>query len=362
MGIQDYFLDGNTSQGYLTLVRHVVVGCDNVYIIKGSISKEKTKLFKEISELFEKDNYLVQWLHNPSDEAELDGIIIPEKSIAVIDGSSRNGIEANYGLFSKDRFDLDEVISKEQLYDHKKTIIGLQNEYEIMHKQAYQQFNKGREIHEQKEKLYIAAMDFEKANKVTEDLIKTIFVDISVKVEKPIIAQLFFGASTPNGAVNYIENITSEIKKRYIIKGRSGCGKSTVMRKVAKYAENIGLAVQYFPCGLDPDSLDMIIIPTLSVAIIDGTAPHVIDPTRHTDQVVDMFELCMDKTVETKYDKEFEQLHSNYRDEVRTGTNFLQEAKKARNSLEEYYQEAVNVIALKEKFNEIIAVLTKELR
>jgi hypothetical protein len=54
MSIQHYFLDGNTSQGFVTLVKNVVVACNDVYIIKGSIGKEKTNIFKKISEVYEK--------------------------------------------------------------------------------------------------------------------------------------------------------------------------------------------------------------------------------------------------------------------------------------------------------------------
>lgn len=358
VSIKHFFLDGNTSKGYVTLVKNIVKTINKVYTIKGSLGNEKTKIFKQISENFEKQDLEIYWLHNPSDENKLDGIVIPDKGIAVIDGSARNGIEAKYSNFIERIFDLDEALDKTQLVINKNSIIQMQGEIEQFHEDAYAKFAKGKEIHEQKEELYISAMDFDKANKVTAKLAVNLFHDVTVAKEDPIVEQLFFGAATPNGAVNYIDSITSDIKKRYIIKGRSGSGKSTVMRKIAKYAENVGLAVQQFPCGLDPNSLDMIIIPSLSVAIIDGTAPHVIDPTRPGDEVIDMFELCMDQSIETKFDQRFEDLHVAYKQEMKEGTRLLQEAKQVRESLEQIYQEAVDSTILTEKINEIIADIT----
>ncbi len=48
------------------------------------------------------------------------------------------------------------------------------------------------------------------------------------------------------------------------------------MRRAGKYAIEKGYAVEYFLCSSDPDSLDAIIAKKqeISVAILDGTAPH----------------------------------------------------------------------------------------
>jgi hypothetical protein len=360
MSVKHYFLDGNTSKGYVTLVNHIVNAINNVYIIKGSLKSEKTRIFKQLSEHFEKQNLEIYWLHNPSDEKKLDGIVIPNKGIAFIAGSERNGIESKFSNFVTKVFDLDEVLDHLQLVINKNSIIKMQTEIEQYHEEAYARFAKGKEIHEKKEELYIAAMDFEKANKVTAQLAAKLFHNVSVAPESRSVEQLFFGAATPNGPINYIDNITSDLSKRYIIKGRSGSGKSTVMRKIGKYAENVGLAVQYFPCGLDPNSLDMIIIPTLSVAILDGTAPHVIDPSRPNDEVIDMFELCMDQSVDKKYDQEFHELHVAYKQEMKEGTKLLQEAKKVNDALELIFEEATNQTILREKTKQIIFELTLE--
>lgn len=352
--IKNYFLDGNTSLGYVSLIDNVINNIDKIYIVRGTIGKEKTNVFKSISKKFEQENLAVNWLHNPSNEDLLVGIVIPERSIAFLDGSHRSGFDGKYNGFVEDVFDFSEALDKADLQVHKKAIISLQREYEQLHEEAYKKFAKGKEIHEKKEELYISAMDFEKANKVTAQIASSLFDDLKVDTKQTTVEKLFFGASTPNGAVNYIDNITSDIKKRYIIKGRSGSGKSTLMRKIGHHAESIGLAVQYSPCGLDPNSLDMVVIPALSVAIIDGTAPHVIDATRPADEIIDMFLLCMDQSVEMKYDKEFEGLHAAYKQVVNEGTNLLKEAKTKANLLDEHFEAVLNKDIVLEKTSQIL--------
>ena len=90
----------------------------------------------------------------------------------------------------------------------------------------------------------------------------------------------YAAANTEKGFVSLFDEIFSEKKfsSLYIIKGGPGTGKSTFMYGIASAAEEKGFEAEYYYCSADTDSLDGIIIPALSVAIIDGTAPHTMDP------------------------------------------------------------------------------------
>ena len=70
----------------------------------------------------------------------------------------------------------------------------------------------------------------------------------------------------------------NQLNKIYILKGGPGCGKSSVMKYIADYAEEKGKIVERFFCSSDPNSLDGIILKEEKIAIVDGTAPHQIDP------------------------------------------------------------------------------------
>lgn len=64
----------------------------------------------------------------------------------------------------------------------------------------------------------------------------------------------------------------------HIIKGGPGSGKSGLMRRIGKSAEDCGYDVHYILCSGDPDSLDGVYIPHLHQAWVDGTNPHVREP------------------------------------------------------------------------------------
>lgn len=90
----------------------------------------------------------------------------------------------------------------------------------------------------------------------------------------------FAAANTSAGFVSFFDRIfdPSLLSRLYIIKSGAGTGKSTMIKRTADAAESCGHKVLYFYCSSDPDSLDGILIPSLSFGLTDGTAPHMTDP------------------------------------------------------------------------------------
>ena len=90
----------------------------------------------------------------------------------------------------------------------------------------------------------------------------------------------FLASNSCDGFISYFDTCfdPKDGWKSYIIKGGPGTGKSSFMKKIAKRAEEEGYSVHRCPCSSAPDSLDAVVIPKLKVSVLDGTAPHVIDP------------------------------------------------------------------------------------
>lgn len=91
----------------------------------------------------------------------------------------------------------------------------------------------------------------------------------------------FAGANTPGGFFSYFSHILDPqaANRIYILKGGSGVGKSTAIRHISKHLSAMGYAVEYIRCSSDFQSFDGFCVPELAIAMIDGTAPHMVDPT-----------------------------------------------------------------------------------
>ncbi len=90
----------------------------------------------------------------------------------------------------------------------------------------------------------------------------------------------FLAANSCEGFVSHFGDCYNPYDnwKVYIIKGGPGTGKSSFMRKVATAAEQKGEQIILCPCSSDPDSLDAVILKDKKTVILDGTAPHTLDP------------------------------------------------------------------------------------
>ena len=97
----------------------------------------------------------------------------------------------------------------------------------------------------------------------------------------------FAAANSRGGFVSWFDEIFApeKIDRIFIIKGGSGTGKSTLMKRIAARGVELGCRCEYFYCSSDPSSLDGILLGDdggrlkyKSVAVIDGTAPHTRDP------------------------------------------------------------------------------------
>ena len=112
--------------------------------------------------------------------------------------------------------------------------------------------------------------------------------------KKGWIKRLFPGGNTSKGFYSYFDNIINlkEANRFFVIKGGPGVGKSSLMKKVGHEMVALGYDIEFHHCSGDPDSIDAVYIPELKVAMVDGTAPHVIDPRfpGAVDEVVNLGE------------------------------------------------------------------------
>ncbi|MBO4694016.1 MAG: hypothetical protein J5659_06485 [Clostridia bacterium] len=91
--------------------------------------------------------------------------------------------------------------------------------------------------------------------------------------------KFFLGANSADGFVSHFsDSYIPGSWQAYIIKGGPGSGKSSFMKYIAAKATDKGYTVILTPCSSDPDSLDGVIIEELKTVILDGTAPHIVEP------------------------------------------------------------------------------------
>ena len=183
-------------------------------------------------------------------------------------------------------------------------------------------FKNALSVHDEWEKYYIDNFDFSILDGECVRLTYEIF-NGKTGNEKGYIFDRFLGAATAFGAVDYVENLTEDINKRYFIKGRPGTGKSTFMKKIINTAKEKNFDVEVYHCAFDPKSIDMLIIRDLSVAVFDSTAPHEHFPSRESDEIIDFYKLAAKRNVDREYREELSSVSLRYKENIGLATECI---------------------------------------
>lgn len=260
----------------------------------------------------EREEIPVQIIHNCLDNS-VQGIILPEQSA---------------GVCGTDVYDPEEhsMLALSQPIAFSDILKTLNT--------AREMYLKAREIHDEQEKVYISNMNFEAADRLTEETIH-LLLDGKNTVRSGKGTDRFFGAATVNGNINYIPEVTRDIPKRYLIKGRPGTGKSTFLKKIAAAAISRGFDVEVYHCSLAPSSLDMVAVRELGFCLFDSTAPHEYFPSRPNDEIIDIYQKCVTPGTDEKYQKELDALQTDYKKMLQEAASCLQDVKKACDRFEE---------------------------
>lgn len=93
------------------------------------------------------------------------------------------------------------------------------------------------------------------------------------------IKRVFPGGNTSEGFFSYYSYLLEKGTRRtFVLKGGPGVGKSTLMKKIGQKMVESGYDVEFHHCSSDNQSLDGIAILEAGIVMVDGTAPHIVDP------------------------------------------------------------------------------------
>lgn len=348
-----YFARGNTAQGLSSLADSVLQGLSVIYVLQGYPGGAE-KALADFAEICLQNDSRLHFIHQALDSDLLEGIIIEDFSVAVIDGEvwseelqSGSGAEIRY-------IDLRSSLDTQKLAEADGRIQELEKEIERLYCKAYETFDKTLRIHDDWEKLYIDNLDRDRMNQLAVEWSDKYLQRISKDQDQQgSETHRFLGAATCKGAVDFIPSLTDGLQQRVFVKGRPGSGKSTLFKKLAASAIENGIDTEIYHCGFDSNSLDMLIFRELSLAIFDSTAPHEHDPSREGDVILDVYDLAITEGTDEKYVEEIAVVKDRYSKSMRESISYLAQVKELRDELKAIYAEAADTSLLSEWLTEV---------
>lgn len=337
--ITHFYASGNTAHGFISKFDSSLQGLDRVFVLRGAPATGKSGIIRGIGEslAIERD---VWFIHCPTDNGSLDGIVIPGLKTGIVDGTAPRTIQPDLAEERLRFIDLDDACNTDLLGANKTAIESLNNAISEAYGRAYSGFAEALRIHDEWEKIYIASINFEAADTLTSDIMHMLYGDRKLEKQSRVDHR-FLGAATPQGAVDFVPNLTDGLK-RYFIKGRAGSGKSTLLKKIGAVGAERGFDVETYHCGFDPNSLDMIIVRELGFAIFDSTAPHEYFPDRPADEIIDMYEHCIHPGTDEAHASEIADIKKRYSAKMKQSIEQLAHAKSRRDELKRLYVPTVD--------------------
>ena len=308
--VRKYFALANSSEGLANFMDNNLAGIKRIYKISGDSKKQKTEILEEVLKNAEISGD-VECVISPFDIKDIDAVIMRDKGVCVVDADC-----------IPDKIDAKTIELGEACRENPE----IKNRYSKKEKWAigelYRSFDEGKKVHDEWEQIYIKNMDYKRLEAYENGVLEQLFEGKKGTGGRKNY-QRFFGGSTPDGTVHYIDNLTENLTERYFIKGRAGTGKSTFLKRVARMANEKGFDTEMYYCGFDKESLDMVIVPELGFCVFDSTPPHEMFPQSKRDKILDFYAEAALFGTDEKYETELKDIITRYDHKMAEGMAYL---------------------------------------
>ncbi len=351
--IKNFFPGGNTVQGFFSFYKYLYSSSEKVYIIKGGPGTGKSTTMKAIAEKMLNKGYKVEYHWCSSDNNSLDGVVIPDKKVAVFDGTAPH-INDPVCPGAVDRIFNTGMFWDEKILGQYKTEIKTLNK-KISHffKSAYNYLKIAHILDQEKEKIYLEYYNKYNSFKIIKKIARHIlpgktYCSVNTAEER----HLFSSAITPQGFVDYYKNITAQINIKYIFTGKPEKEKNKILKNLANLILSHGYYVLFLHSGFNPEKIDLVIIPELNTALINDTLPYDIKK-QNQDTIINLNKYS-NKKLSSDTKEEIKNLDFQFSNFLDQAINKIKKAKSTHDRLEELYIESMDFSKLDREKEKLI--------
>lgn len=343
--VRRMFTGGNTANGFYSLHDNIMGPDRNrLYVLKGMPGGGKSSLMRYIGEKFVNKGYNIEFHHCPSDPNSIDGVVMAELGIGIVDGTAPHMIDPIYPGLTDRLIDLAQFIDREKLIESKEEIIKAKINNKKAYGKAFAYFKSAKIVHDIIVESNKLGVDFRGVDIETRLLIDKIF---SKKTENKgelnfKERHLFSNANTPDGFADYTGTILEGIETIYYLEGEIGTGKSTLLNRLIEECRIRGYHMEIYHNSTIPEKIESLIIKDINTCITSNS-----NGLENSYKIVNLNKY-FDKRVMDKKDYEVYELLIN------KATFNLSNARKNHQVLENAYKPTVDYSGVNETRERIL--------
>lgn len=350
--IRNMFPGGNTSRGFFSFYDYIINAeeANRIFILKGGPGVGKSTFMKKIADVMTERGYDAELMHCSSDNESLDGVVIPQIKVAVMDGTAPHVTDpVNPGI-------VDEIINLGDFWDepsmrkNREKALEIKNEIAGYFQAAYGYLEAASHIYQNSAAIYGTALNRDLCDIAAEELAGSLFEGIMPARQSGRQRSLFASAITPGGLKNFIDELMAT-NSVYLLAGFPGAGTEAVLEKIKAAALIRGFNTEAYYCAFNPGKLEHLVIPGLNTAFSTVNKYHKTDAC--AIRMLDFTRMLDGRLVE-KRRQELDYNQSMFDELLNKAVDMIHNAKMLHDGLEALYVPYMDFKAVQRKWEEIV--------
>ena len=279
----------NTPEGFFSYY-HYILGqreADKIFCIKGGPGVGKSTFMKKIGEAMLQEGYDVDFMHCSSDNNSLDGIVIRDKKIALIDGTSPHIVDpVNPGAVDS-IIHLGDYWNEEGIRKNRDALISNNERIQSIFERVYNYLAAAGKMYDNLHSIYEAAINHQELYRISAKIVGDELSHRDISAKQGSIKKYFASAITPGGFVNHINTLLDGYRKVYLIHAPVGVSSERLLNLFMEGAVYRGFSAEGYYCPMKPSTkLEHLLIPDLSLAFVTSNQYHTVDDSSISAEIV----------------------------------------------------------------------------
>lgn len=345
------FMGANSPLGFCSFFEEIYNPYKNhhPYIIKGGPGTGKSTLMKKVAEKAREKGFDTELIYCSSDPKSLDGVIVKDLNVSVIDGTSPHVLEPKFPGAVENIINTGDFWDKKALKKKSDKIRSLTLENSIHHRRSARYLAAAGAVNDENLRL---AHSFIKEEKINSFALRFASRETPRKKNCPQgkRTRRFISGITPEGIVFLNETVTALATRIIGIKDEYGAVSPMLCQRIGEIAIKNGYDVIFCQCPMKPKGdCEHIIIPEINLALVSLKKDHNI--SLDFDRIIHC-KRFMHEEIES-YKQKIRWSKKICSHLISESISSLKNAKAVHDKLEQEYIEAMNFKAL-DKYTDTI--------
>ncbi|MGE5370568.1 MAG: PRK06851 family protein [Solirubrobacterales bacterium] len=348
--IRMVFPGGNTCRGFHSFYDHII-GSDaaRIFVLKGGPGVGKSSFMKRLGEDFARLGHDVEYHWCSSDNNSLDGLVLPQYGIALMDGTAPHVVDPKNPGGVDEIINLGEYWNEAQLVAHRAEIIECNRLVAKYFKLAYLRLATARTIWDEWAEYYGETVPPAALRETAEDLKDLITSSQPVQAAAKPPRHLFASAITPDGVVSYANTLWQDDFRICVLQGHPGTGVQHLLERLLAWAEDQLIPVEAYHNPFAPDYLEMLIFRANGMVVLDGSGI-ITDYTsllrgRRPETIHNLNQLVSRPRL-VRFENEIESAAERFEESLQAAIGFIHLAKLTHDEMEKCYVPAMDFAAI----------------